>query len=111
MTGHLPQLWLIDRLQRAFEAFHAANPQVYATLVRLARGYFTAGRHVGIGHLWEVMRWQRWVETRGDFFRLNNNWRSRYARLIMEQEPDLAGYFETRRLRSAFDSGAARVIR
>ena len=29
-------------------------------------------------------------------FKLNNNYRSFYSRLLMEQEPELAGYFETR---------------
>jgi hypothetical protein len=115
MTGNMPDLFLVDRLQRDFESFHQANPEVYARLVALARAYLESGRpREGIGHLWEVMRWQLWLETRRgerDPYRLNNNWRSRYARLIMEREPDLAQFFETRRLRSAFDSGAARSIR
>lgn len=115
MIGDMPQLLLVDRLQRDFEAFHHANPEVYDRLVKLARAYLEAGKtHEGIGHLWEIMRWQFWFETRRgehELYRLNNNWRSRYARLIMEREPDLAQFFETRRLRSAFDSGAARSIR
>ena len=31
-------------------------------------------------------------------FKLNNNYRSRYARLIMEQEADLEGVFQIREL-------------
>ncbi|MGI0148620.1 MAG: hypothetical protein ACREDF_03695 [Thermoplasmata archaeon] len=90
-----------DRIQRAFEEFHALNPHVYDTLVRLARRYAEKHRKAGIGHLWEVMRWQMFVETTGDEeFRLNNNWKSRYARLIMAREPDLDGLFEIRELRA-----------
>lgn len=89
------------RLDLEFEAFHRANPRVYATLARLARQAVAAGkRRVGIKMLWEVMRWEMWITTTDDAFRLNNNWPSRYARLLMQREPDLAGLFETRELRS-----------
>jgi hypothetical protein len=40
------------------------------------------------------------MKTVGDDFKLNNNYHSRYARLIMEREPGLDGFFETRGLRS-----------
>lgn len=57
---------------------------------------------MGIAMLWERMRWELTVETDsvdlGDDFKLNNNYRSRYARLIMNNEPDLAGFFDIRRL-------------
>lgn len=90
-----------SELQARFEAFHAANPRVYATLVRLAREAHAVGhQRVGIAMLFEVARWQLSVVTTGDDFKLNNSWRSRYARLIMAQEQDLAGVFETRELLS-----------
>lgn len=90
-------------IQQQFEVFHKANPQVYETLVRLARQYRDrVDATPGIGMLWEVMRWTIAMETRDvSVWRLNNNHRSRYARRIMEQEPDLADAFETRRLRAA----------
>lgn len=89
-----------SRLEREFRAFHAANPQVYVYLVQLARQSLGAGKpRVGIGMLWEVLRWRFWLETESaDEYKLNNNHRSRYARLIMAQETDLAGVFETREL-------------
>lgn len=91
-------------IEAAFRAFHAANPHVYTTLVRLAREAKAAGRArigIGIGMLWEVMRWHLYLETKGDEYQLNNNFRSRYARLLMEREAELAGLFETRVLRAA----------
>lgn len=53
--------------------------------------------------LFEVLRWQHAVSTDDPTspFLLNNNWRSRYARLIAEQEPDLHHAFELRELRAA----------
>lgn len=86
-------------IEATFLAFHRANPWVYDALVRLARDLKKRGRHrQGIGMLFEVLRWQ-WFRTTIDpssDFRLNNNYRSRYARLIMEREADLDDVFETR---------------
>ena len=82
-----------------FAHYHAVNPHVYHALVRLARGLVANGRHrFGIGMLFEVLRWETAMATAGDDFKLNNNYRSRYARLIMATCPDLAGAFETREL-------------
>ena len=90
-------------IQEQFFHYHLAHPEVYRTLVALARKMRARGvHHVGIGHLWEVMRWTLWVEggsTEG--YRLNNNYRSRYARFIMEQEQDLADFFTVRVLKAA----------
>lgn len=89
-------------IQTEFIQFHKDNPDVYARLVALARRARSYGySRLGIGHLWEVMRWDLMVESKGLLeYKLNNNYRSRYARLIMGQEPDLAGFFELRTLRS-----------
>lgn len=86
-------------IREAFREFHGKNPHVYDELVTLARGLVRAGhRRIGIGMLFEVLRWQRMLATTGDEFKLNNNYRSRYARLIMYREIDLRYVFETRRL-------------
>ena len=87
--------------EAAFQAFHAENPHVYRSLVELARAAKEKGAaEIGIGMLWEVLRWRLFFETTDANFKLNNNHRSRYARLIMAQEPDLAGIFEVRELTS-----------
>ena len=84
-----------------FWEFHRDNPHVYETLVRLARKARSRGHSkVGIGMLFEVARWEIALETNDQTFRLNNNHRSRYARLIMQREPDLAHIFDTRELRA-----------
>lgn len=86
-----------SRLEQAFEKFHADNPHVYAMLRDLAVGYLSAGRRVSIGFLYEVARHERF-KTHGDWFKLNNNHRSRYARMLMQREPRLHGFFHTREL-------------
>ena len=90
-----------ETIEGTFRAFHEANPWVYDALVRLARDMVARGRpRLGIGMLFEVLRWQWQLATTdgASDFKLNNNYRSRFARLIMESEPDLAGVFETRAL-------------
>lgn len=89
-------------IQSSFEEFHALNPDVYVELVTMCRKARAAGyRTIGIGMLWEVLRWNRVFSTEStDDFKLNNNFRSRYARLIEQREPDLSDVFELRELHS-----------
>ena len=85
----------------AFWTFHRKHPEVYDALARLARQGVRAGKtKLGIGMLYEVVRWERIIArlpARDEQWKLNNNYRSRYARLIME-EPGLAGIFDVRRI-------------
>lgn len=86
-------------LDAAFAEHHAKHPEVYEALVRLARQARSRGhQRIGIGMLWEVLRWETTIGDHGAEYRLNNDHRSRYARLVMDQEADLAGIFETRSL-------------
>lgn len=90
---------MADDIERAFLAFHEANPEVYATLARLAREAVAAGRtRIGMKMLWEVLRWEMFIKTTdGDSeFKLCNNYHALYARVLMDQEPDLVGLFEIR---------------
>lgn len=97
---------LFDRAQTiddAFHAFHVEHPEVYRHLVRLAYLAKSARStdRIGIGMLYEVLRWETMVgDLTGATFKLNNNFRSRYARLIADREPGLETIFETRELRS-----------
>lgn len=89
-------------LRENFDRFHAANPHVYETLVRLAREWRYHQRRTlcGIGMLYERCRWELGIRGEGEPLALNNNYRAFYARLIMG-EPGLDGIFETRRQREA----------
>lgn len=92
-----------DNIQDQFEKFHSANPHIYATLVRLARKAQQAGmKTYGVASLFEQVRWHYNVEVKNPVseFKLSNNFRSRYARLIMAQEKDLTGFFTLRALRA-----------
>lgn len=93
-----------ETIEAKFQAFHAAHPEVYEQLRRLAFRMVRRGhRHLGVGMLWEVLRYRTLLGASPDedSFRLNNNHRSRYVRLLIDQEPELADVFTTRRLESA----------
>lgn len=91
-------------IQKRFELFHAANPWVYDELLGLITQMRSRGRRrLGIGMLFEVLRWNWYLQTDDPTseWKLNNNYRSRYARLIIEDFPHLEGFFELRALKAA----------
>jgi hypothetical protein len=90
-------LWCSDTAAR-FEEFHADNPRVYDVLVTLARQWVhsTGRTKLGIGALYERARWEIALSTADPDFKLNNNFRAYYARLIMRHNVDLAGMFDLR---------------
>ncbi len=89
-------------LEERFADFHQAHPEVYIALIQLTKQAKRAGaRRLGIAMLFEVLRWE-WILSRlpaaNEAWKLNNDYKSRYARLIMQNEEWAAGMFETRRL-------------
>lgn len=88
--------------QERFVAFHEANPWVYASLVRLTEDWVARGLgRTSIDMQVHVLRWRHSRQTVGTRLKINNNFTSRYVRLIVEQRPDLAGVFLLRELRAA----------
>lgn len=88
-----------DSIPARFERFHAANPQVYANLVALARQFRDKRRDgkIGIAMLYEVIRWNYYMEVDSEEeYKLSNDFRACYARKIMSCEPDLEGIFQTK---------------
>jgi len=87
-------------IQERFEVFNRNNPWVYRKLCDLAMMLKYKGHdRIGIKMLFEVLRWEFYMQitkTDASEWKLNNNYTSRYARLLMEQEPALKGFFSTR---------------
>lgn len=81
-----------------FLEFHQENPHVYRVLVRLAREWVesTGRKKLAIKTLYERARWEIAMSTKDADFKLNNSYTAFYARLIMDQEKDLAGIFAVR---------------
>lgn len=88
------------KLERAFWQFHADNPVVYQLLVRFAHEWAEHHAHCSINLLFERVRWAYAVEIRSDDgFRLNNNHRAFYARLLEERKDAPSGFFRMRQQR------------
>ncbi len=88
------------RLENDFREFHNENPHVYKELVDLACQLKARGRErYSLYALFEVLRWHKALETTDDDFKLNNNHRPYYARMIMDTVPEMNGFFELRVLK------------
>jgi hypothetical protein len=89
-------------LEEEFWEFHRANPRVYAALRERALELRRMGHlRYSIKTLLEVERWHTDMQTAPTSaadakYKLNNNHAPFYARLLMEREPELAGFFELR---------------
>lgn len=105
----------MDRIEREFWAFHFAHPEVYDALRALALRVKRKGKsQYSIKALYETLRLSSilsfenfWIHSNGGHPKdtlLNNNYTSLYARLLMQQEPRLKGFF---RLRSRTTQGAS----
>lgn len=93
MTATLPT----STLEQRFAAFHEANSHVFEMFKKLTWRAIDAGKtRIGAKALFEVIRWQTWLETTGDHFRINNSYVSFYARMWMIQHPQYAHIFQIR---------------
>ena len=83
-----------------FLAFHAANPHVLDMIVAAALDkILCCGKTRGsVKNIVESLRWNPdfRTDTRGGEFKINNNFPAFYARLAMDTEPRLRGFFETK---------------
>ena len=94
-----------DARARKFLEFHSKNPSIYTELARLALQARRAGyNHYTINGLFEVLRWRKGVLTTDPDFKLNNNYRAYYSRLLMSREPALSTFFTIREQRKPFDA-------
>ena len=96
-------LFKFDKQELFFE-FHDKNPQVLKSLTMMAKKYRAKrpSQKVGIATLFEALRWDYYIAVDSDDdFKLNNNFRAYYARLIMRANPDLEGIFDLRASKAA----------
>lgn len=90
-------------LDERFQAYHEAHPEVFAAFKRLATDLLRRGRqHYGAGAIFEVIRYEQALRggVDDDGFKINNDYRSRYARKLIAEDPRFANFFELRKLHS-----------
>lgn len=95
-----------DDVQRRFLKFHAAHPHVYQLIVRYAKEALpmlarSRRGSYSVKCVIERVRWHIDFEAKGlEPVNILNEYSSRYARLVMRNEPELRGVFALRPLRS-----------
>lgn len=94
---------LPDDLDGQFETYQQTHPTIYPAfrkyaLTMLERGF----THYGAKALMEVVRYHANIErgNGGDPFVINNNFTSRFARKLAQEDPRFAHFFEFRVLKS-----------
>lgn len=84
-------------LEQRFEAFRKAHPEILSLLKAKALELKARGfKRYGIKALWEAMRYDLSVQAGEQPYKLDNSFTAPYARLLMQVEPRLQGFFETR---------------
>ncbi|WP_236244204.1 hypothetical protein [Streptomyces sp. CC210A] len=92
-------------LDERFNDFHASHPWILEALEELTAQWVGAGGgRIGVKALFEQLRWSSPHIASGEPFRLNNNFTSRYARLLCARHPEWAGVFQLRSLRTSDDN-------
>jgi hypothetical protein len=92
----------IDRIQVEFEVWLSKHGDVFNGLIKLAREAKAQGRgRYSVEALFVIYRWHRREPKKeaGDEYKLNDRLTSRLSRKIMEDCPDLKGFFEVRALK------------
>lgn len=88
-----------ERILVRFKAYHAQHPELLDLYVQYAREAAKFGRRdFGIAAIAERLRWHLAFERKegSTDFKINNSYRSCYARLISIMCPDLENMFEFR---------------
>jgi hypothetical protein len=88
-------------LDEKFAEYHMTNPTIFAKFVFYAEQLKAAGRRrIGAKAIVERIRWDSLVSAIDGDYKINNNYTSRYVRMLSVKRPDLAPMFATRQLKS-----------
>lgn len=83
-----------------FSEYHRQNPNVYEEFVRRAMDMRNAGRRkYSQWTIIQAIRWDHDLRTRGDVFKINNDFIALYARLMIHDHPEFANFFELRAMK------------
>ncbi len=91
-----------DSIQTRFEEWLERNAELYAAIRRYAYQALRSGRRrFGIAAIIERVRWDVEIDSRGDEpFKINNDYRSRIVRRLIQEDPRFEDLFVTRELRA-----------
>jgi hypothetical protein len=94
-----------DKLAK-FKAWHLENPHVYSKFKELAYEMKKTGRsRYSAETIINVLRWHTDLTTTGSEFKISNDYRSMYARLLAYQDPDFERFFSFKGLDDGVTAG------
>jgi hypothetical protein len=97
-----PETMARSKQEQKFWDYHLSHPEVYDMLLRFAMQWRDSQGDdavVGIGLLWERVRWEVSINYDNETFKACNNHRAYYARLLMDRNPALDGIFRVKQQR------------
>lgn len=85
----------------AFLDYHSANPHIFAAFAAAALQLRARGiTHYGAKAIFEHIRFETAIRAGTDVLKINNNYTSRYARLLMATDTRFLHFFELRTLKT-----------
>ena len=92
---------MADPIQVKFEKYNRDHPKVYEYFKRFAFEAIAAGqKEFSSDAILHRIRWFVTIEQSPyEDYKINNNYSSRYARKFIEDFPQHAGFFKTRKLK------------
>lgn len=89
----------MNTIDKKFIAFHQNNRHIYQDILRYTKQVWDSGhRNFGMKAIFERIRWDYTVYSTGIPFKLNNNYTSRYAKLVERDLPHTRGFFRNREI-------------
>ncbi len=80
--------------------WHKANPQVYSKFCEYTYDAINSGRkHYSHWAIINRIRWNREIETKGDEFKISNDYICFYARLFHAKNPEHKDFFKLKPLK------------
>tara|TARA_R110000751_G_scaffold47468_1_gene106278 strand:- start:82 stop:456 length:375 start_codon:yes stop_codon:yes gene_type:complete len=91
---------LHEEKKKKWWKWHKKNPQVWVLFQRFTFEAIKSG-HKNYSH-WAIIqriRWETDIVTKGDSFKISNDWIAYYARYFIHTYPDYKGFFRTKPLK------------
>ena len=81
-----------------FVSWLGKNPAIWQMFTQKALYAFRGDHKTRFGSkaILEILRWESFVSDKDKTFKINNNYASDMARLVMDLKPEMRGYFRIR---------------
>ena len=80
-----------------WKRWHKENPEFYELFSRFTKEAISKGhRNLSAWLIVNRIRWETSIVTRGDDYKIRNDFIALYSRLFMAENPQYAGFFRTK---------------